>query len=98
MDNLFTHGHRQLLGVQGSGLSAAWRRAAEDAARHPGTATDAPATSRTPAPGLRQFTSVFAVAVLAAVLVGALMQDSTDQVAFVAAPPASPALLLAAAE
>jgi small ligand-binding sensory domain FIST len=96
MNNLFTHGHRHLLDAQGSGLSAAWRRAAEDAARHPDSTDDAPAGARAFAPALHRLAIVFAASVLAAALVGALATGRTGNDDEVAAPPA-PSLLLAAA-
>jgi hypothetical protein len=95
MDNLFTHGHRQLLDTQGSGLSAVWRRAAEDAARHAGTADDVPATRHLPAAGQWQFTRIFAAGLLAAALAGALMQGPSGGDAVVAVPPASAPLVAA---
>ena len=46
MNQLFTSGHQQLFDTQCSGLSAAWRRAAEASARQPVQAPPVPAQAR----------------------------------------------------
>jgi hypothetical protein len=96
MNDLFAMGPRQRLDVQCSGLSAAWQRAAQDAARHPPSARGAPAVSRVSVRRVRQFAGVFAIAVLSAALVAAWVAVPTGDVAVVAAPNASADLLAAA--
>jgi hypothetical protein len=98
MNDLFTHGHRQLFESQGTGLHAAWRRAAIEAARHPAAPAEegVPTAGHAASPRPRHLAAVFAVAVLAAALAGALCTPA-DDAADAAGTPAAPVQWLAQA-
>lgn len=98
MTNLFTHSHQQLLSAQCSGLSGAWARAAQDAARcrHGAVAagpdsasgTDLRAATSSPWSARSRVTSPRLAVALLAVVLGLVLKPETKAPETIAAAPA----------
>lgn len=100
MANMLSDSHRQLFDSQGSGLAAAWRRAAAEAARHPAGERDeaaAPARGQGVAPGRVKLAALLVVASIAVALGGMLTAPAGDT-ATVAETPAAATQVLASAD
>lgn len=99
MAHMLSDSHRQLFDSQGSGLAAAWRRAAAEAARHPPGERDeaaAPARGRGLAPGRVKRVALLVVASLAVALVSMLTSPAGDTTPVAEAPAAATQVLASA--